>query len=49
MHDLGISHNKPYRKCARIVGEVGMDEAEDKKSSERSGLLWANMPNRGVC
>eukprot|EP00967_Tisochrysis_lutea_P096390 scaffold141108_cov19-Tisochrysis_lutea.AAC.1 len=23
MHDLGLAHNKPYRKCARVVGEVG--------------------------
>lgn len=22
MHDLGISHSKPYKKCARVVGEV---------------------------
>ncbi|MBI4149447.1 DNA gyrase subunit A [Candidatus Woesearchaeota archaeon] len=22
MHELGILHNKPYKKCARIVGEV---------------------------
>jgi len=22
MHELGMSHNKPYKKCARIVGEV---------------------------
>ncbi|KAK9865144.1 hypothetical protein WJX84_006152 [Apatococcus fuscideae] len=22
MHDLGLAHNKPYRKCARVVGEV---------------------------
>ena len=23
MHDLGLAHSKPYRKCARVVGEVG--------------------------
>ncbi len=23
MHDLGLAHNKPFRKCARVVGEVG--------------------------
>lgn len=22
MHDLGLAHTKPYRKCARVVGEV---------------------------
>lgn len=22
MHDLGINHSKPYKKCARVVGEV---------------------------
>lgn len=22
MHDLGISHSRPYKKCARVVGEV---------------------------
>src|SRR3989338_1008703 len=22
MHDLGITHDKPFKKCARIVGEV---------------------------
>src|SRR3989338_7880159 len=22
MHDLGIKHNQPHKKCARIVGEV---------------------------
>lgn len=22
MHDLGMTHNKPFKKCARIVGEV---------------------------
>lgn len=22
MHELGMSHNKPFRKCARVVGEV---------------------------
>lgn len=22
MHELGLSHDKPYRKCARIVGDV---------------------------
>jgi len=22
MHDLGMAHNKPYKKSARIVGEV---------------------------
>lgn len=22
MHDMGMFHNKPYKKCARIVGEV---------------------------
>ncbi|MCK4423175.1 MAG: DNA gyrase subunit A, partial [Candidatus Omnitrophica bacterium] len=22
MHELGMAHNKPYKKCARIVGEV---------------------------
>src|SRR5438132_1326572 len=22
MHELGNTHNKPYKKCARIVGEV---------------------------
>lgn len=22
MQDLGISHSKPYKKCARVVGEV---------------------------
>jgi len=22
MHEMGLAHNKPYRKCAKIVGEV---------------------------
>ena len=22
MHDMGMLHNKPFKKCARIVGEV---------------------------
>ena len=22
MHELGLAHNKPFRKCARVVGEV---------------------------
>lgn len=22
MHDLGLAHNKPFKKCARVVGEV---------------------------
>lgn len=22
MHDLGLTANKPHRKCARVVGEV---------------------------
>ena len=22
MHELGLTHNKPYKKCARVVGEV---------------------------
>lgn len=22
MHDMGISHARPYKKCARVVGEV---------------------------
>ncbi|KXZ50501.1 hypothetical protein GPECTOR_16g676 [Gonium pectorale] len=22
MHELGLAHNKPYKKCARVVGEV---------------------------
>ncbi len=22
MHDMGMQHNKPYKKCARIVGEA---------------------------
>ena len=23
MHELGISSKKPFKKCARVVGEVG--------------------------
>src|SRR5690242_21768272 len=22
MHEMGLTHNRPYRKCAKIVGEV---------------------------
>lgn len=22
MHDLGLTHQKPYRKCAKVVGDV---------------------------
>ncbi len=22
MHELGLSHSKPFKKCARVVGEV---------------------------
>src|SRR6187397_1066954 len=22
MHEMGLAHNRPYRKCAKIVGEV---------------------------
>lgn len=24
MHELGLSSKKPYKKCARVVGEVGL-------------------------
>ena len=41
MHELGIRYDRPYRKCARIVGDtMGNTTRTGTAPSMRRWLLW---------
>ena len=40
MHELGIRHDKPYRKCARIVGDTMGKYHPHGDSSIYGALVW---------